>query len=979
MRWLSGLNKKSSTLYSKMIIVMVSLVIVQFILMTVVLTATEFYVKVDNQSLTAFSQKANEQGTSVNNKLAAITQNVVYASESISQTYIRAASLNNDNVSSTWLSGSAYSSAMVDSSATLINLLDNLSIDSAFFVLNSANTGNYPAVSISNTSPTRSTQNKEAYELRIGSSDVSKQHQISVATGWDLFYEMNPLVFNGFYENPLWAVKEYPNGNLEQYGYWDIPKGNSSYDGYIYYTVPLIDNYGVAFGVVGIGISSDYFAQDYLSSDNIGFSTAFNAIAMIDNNTLVFDVSTPNSADSLTYLDNRLSVSDANITDLNLYTVKSRIAGDLLFTAQQLSLYSNNSPFINERMDIMTFVQEIEPRNNSADLKKQFTLSFIMSLIFGVVVIVILSIVSTRKISSLAGYVRELSPYQDLEFQATNIKEIDDLTSAIGMLNEKVIESSKTVERIIKLTALNLGGYEVLQNDHVVVTEYIRYLLGIDEDVKVTKSEWDVYFANLTKQPLKDQKDVYGYYSETGNIWLKIINSQTDDGDIGMVMDVTKEIQEAQEAQNKIDYDGFTKLYSRLAFQREATLQLESQRDKHGAMLFIDLDNLKFTNDTFGHESGDTLILSASGMFNQFSKNGGLVARISGDEFAIFIHGYQEKAEVQDILNEKFASFEGATIEVPDGSEQKIRFSTGIAWYPNDGQSISELIKHADFAMYEAKHNSKGSVKEFDRQVYDENVFMMENREAINQLIEQNMVSFMFQPIVDIKTGDVTAYEALMRSKHDAFKSPIEILKVAKAQFKLNKLEKMLITKAIGLAYDIREQLDGRRVYINSITSQSIAEEDYDELKEKYGDFLTSIVIEITEAEDNTPERMNKKVSLLRGCGMQLAIDDFGSGYSNETRITSISPDIVKIDMALVMGISKDEYKRLLVSNIVSFSHSKNIQVIAEGVDNSEDFETILSLDVDYVQGFYTATPSFELQKSIPDSVKEQINKLNEK
>lgn len=254
----------------------------------------------------------------------------------------------------------------------------------------------------------------------------------------------------------------------------------------------------------------------------------------------------------------------------------------------------------------------------------------------------------------------------------------------------------------------------------------------------------------------------------------------------------------------------------------------------------------------------------------------------------------------------------------------------------------------------------------------------MENREAINQLIEEQQVEFMLQPVVSLHTGETVAYEALMRSKMEMFKSPLEILKVAASQFKLNELEHMVVKKAVADVYERRNELGDAQIYINSITSQILPVEIFEELSEKYGDFIKRIVIEITEAEDNTPEKMRQKVSIIKEYGMQIAIDDFGSGYSNELRIIAINPDVVKIDMKLLNGISLDKDKQLLCQNIINYSHSKNILIVAEGIEHYEDLEKICELGADCVQGFYVAKPSFGVSQ-ISKERHNEILQLNQK
>ena len=354
------------------------------------------------------------------------------------------------------------------------------------------------------------------------------------------------------------------------------------------------------------------------------------------------------------------------------------------------------------------------------------------------------------------------------------------------------------------------------------------------------------------------------------------------------------------------------------------------------------------------------------------------MARLSGDEFAIYIHNILNTDAFRTTIIQRLQKFSNVVIEMPDGTDYRIRFSSGIAWYGADSINLEELIKFADFAMYESKHGIKGSTSEFNQKTYLEKKFIIDNKELINKLIEEEAVRFMYQPIVCLRTGEIAAYEALLRSQLPEFKSPLEILKVATSQYKLQALEMMLIANVLRDAYTKRAQLKDTKVFVNSIASQMIPESTFMKFKEIYGDFMHNIVVEITEEEDNTPEKMKEKIRHIRQIGMEVALDDFGSGYSNELRIISINPKFLKIDMELVQGISESKDKSVLCKNLIDYCHDRGIRVIAEGVEVKEDLEQIMLMGCDYVQGYFMARPNYEI-KDIEEEKKEIIRSINKK
>jgi len=388
-------------------------------------------------------------------------------------------------------------------------------------------------------------------------------------------------------------------------------------------------------------------------------------------------------------------------------------------------------------------------------------------------------------------------------------------------------------------------------------------------------------------------------------------------------------------------------------------------------MLFFDLDNLKYINDTFGHDIGDYLIIRAGDFFQEFSEYDGTVSRISGDEFAIYLHGYDSEEEIRERITQQFDRIDLFKIKTPDGEYRPIRFSCGLAWYPKDAKHEKDLLKYADFAMYEAKHKDKGTLFEFDPNAYQETYYLFENREAINLLLDEELIRFACQPIVNLKTGETFAYELLMRSLIDNFKNPMEILAVAAAQSKLYQLERLVFFKAFQMIDEYGKELGSRKIFINSIPSQILNQDDLHLLEEQYHHVFQMIVVEITE-EEQSSETLWKKANCLREKESKLAIDDFGSGYSNEVRILSISPDIVKIDMNLIQGIHKDQDKQNRVFALVEFFHDKQVAVVAEGVETYHDLITLIQMDIDYAQGYYIGRPEFCFSE-VYQEVREEI------
>lgn len=948
------------------------------VLLWVALSETAFFYRIDQQNLSSFYSKAEEKVEEINLKLARIVENLVISSGHMTELLTTETAVLREELGTADLTSRDYLSARVNSAEILLKLLDDMAVDGAFYLLFHENGLVSSGIHVRNTYPTRFSKTRDTYELVVGSSQISQTYGLNISKDWALDFEGKHNESEEYLQAPLEELKKNPYLPLEAYGYWFVPT-LESHDDVIYYTLPLVDDLQQAYGLIGIEISEKYFLDEYLSTGESGYENSIHFLGKVQDNVLQSFTGTPNFSYSNALKDGSITLKEVENTEHSLYRVVSDKGENLLCTVHNLGMYSHSSPFEDETWEILTFVPEEIPYSNSREIQSIFFRCFVVVLVLSLMIAVFVARMSTLKIVGLSAYVYNLKPHQEMNFQPTNLKEIDDLTTALSRLSEKVVESSSTLDRIISLTALDMGGFEELQDENgVVLTEYIRRLLQIPMDYWVNLEEWAVFYAKLTKESVNDMENTYVFETNGEKIWLRILTSRANQGLVGMVQDVSKEIQEAMEVKYQLDYDALTGLFSRGAFHRESARLVENYPNATGAMIFIDLDNLKYTNDTYGHEAGDDLITTASDIFREFSVFGGISARFSGDEFGIFIHNYGSREDTLSLITQHFEKHKHATIQVSDGSTQRIRFSTGVAWFPEDSSDMSQLVKMADFAMYQAKHNAKGTLREFDHKIYKETAFMMENREAIHKLIEEKLVRFMFQPIVDLKTGETVAFEALMRSQLDAFKTPLEILKVAEAQSKLGELEKMLVECTVADAYEKRERLGNRKIFINSISSQSMSREEFSQLEAKYGDFLQNIVIEITDDDWENEETRKEKVMNVRNFGMQLAIDDFVGGYVGEVSIVAVNPDLIKMDMTLGQGIAMDEDKKRLLSSIVEFSHAKGIEIIAEGIEKLEDLEQVLSLGTDYAQGFVIGRPDYEIL-DVKVEIREKIIELREK
>lgn len=257
---------------------------------------------------------------------------------------------------------------------------------------------------------------------------------------------------------------------------------------------------------------------------------------------------------------------------------------------------------------------------------------------------------------------------------------------------------------------------------------------------------------------------------------------------------------------------------------------------------------------------------------------------------------------------------------------------------------------------------------------------LLDYQRRLRTLLSENLFSYAYQPIVDAHTGEIVAYEALMRTAEIVKLNPLEVLEAAKVYSKLGAIEHATFFNILRTYSEDRELFDGRSVFINTIPGHFLSNEEIEEIRTLYGDILEHVVVELTETE--TAE--DSELRAIRSLGgaehpTRIAVDDYGTGHSNIVSLLKYRPQIVKIDRYLITDIHLDKDKQMFVKNLLVFTGDNNIKVLAEGVETREEMEYMISIGVDLIQGYYTARPSFELIQKLPDEIREAILEANRK
>ena len=827
-----------------------------------------------------------------------------------------------------------------------------------------------------NSSPSQ--RNSDLMLVRAPAQVVQSLY-IATDTSWTPSINYGANGSSGFLY-PVFQAAYHGNGELDaaDYGHWTSSPYTLSGDDHsaIAYTIPLILDDGTVYGVLGVEILESYLQAllpgTELQNDSSGtylLGVASNsAIGKDDLTVSVISASPAANAPQQSYdqtLLLKLSKRGGYQSDSPLGLCHAAVA--------PLTLYNRNAPFSNEQMLLIGSVPVSALYAFSGYVLRFLIIAVLVVLTAGLFSSLVLARKLSRPISRLSDEVAHARESRSSipMLSATGIIELDRFSSAFTQLGREVLDTSTKFLRIMDMASVELGGYELRSApDSIYVTDNFFDLLGmpgVDADDLTAQSFRELlqrFERSCPHSPAPDGAMLYHIRLPSGKErYLRIETTHEDGAQVGLAEDVTANTLEKLRIEHERDYDTLTDLYNRRAFHRIcAEFFCSPEKLGHAALLMFDLDNLKQINDTFGHDWGDEYIRLTGECFAKNAPARTVCARISGDEFNALFYGYNDQDTLRADICALKAALEQSVVQLPSGRELRVSVSGGIAWYPESSTNLITLRKYADFAMYQVKRSRKGELLEFDPEVYRTSLQERRCHEEFRRLINEELVTYRFQPIIDAKDGSVFAYEALMRVDLPTLHSPADVLRLAREENCLHEVERITFFCASS-AYQALENagkvVPSALLFVNSIASQYLTPDELSEYSARYASILPRIVIEITEEEVLDPKALRIKQT-IRGSSGAFALDDYGSGYSNERSLLELSPNYIKIDLSIIRSIDTDANKRQIVSNTVSYAHQRGMKVVAEGLETADEVRTVLSLGVDLLQGFFLAMPQVE-------------------
>jgi diguanylate cyclase (GGDEF)-like protein len=415
------------------------------------------------------------------------------------------------------------------------------------------------------------------------------------------------------------------------------------------------------------------------------------------------------------------------------------------------------------------------------------------------------------------------------------------------------------------------------------------------------------------------------------------------------------------------NYDALTGLPNRRRFEEEVSRVLAQTRHRRtgGALLLLDVDDLKAVNDSRGHHAGDELLRMLAEALRAELPEEQKLARLTADEFCVLIpqarsHKAREIAkQILQLLRLRTFLIEGEPV--------RITSSIGIALLPEHGTTVHDLLTHADLAMYEAKAAGGNGSRIYDPlaggQELSESRLRWKHR--IGEALEKDRFVLYAQPIIDLRSGEVHEYELLIRMQDEngGLIPPAEFLDVAERFGLIYDIDRWVLRQAIRLVAEQRERGQQVRLAVN-LSAKTFLRSDLVQMIEGQlnaaGVSGDSLILEVTEtaAMDPNMEKVDKLISGLKRLGCRFALDDFGVGFANMRRLKHLQVDYLKIDGSFIRNLCADDVDRHLVEAIVEVARVLGKKTVAEFVQDAETLRALREIGVDYGQGYHLGRPA---------------------
>ena len=418
-------------------------------------------------------------------------------------------------------------------------------------------------------------------------------------------------------------------------------------------------------------------------------------------------------------------------------------------------------------------------------------------------------------------------------------------------------------------------------------------------------------------------------------------------------------------------YDSLTQLPNR-EFLLDRLQQAIAHAKRHQtllAVMIMDLDNFKNINDSLGHPVGDGLLMEVAQRLQQCIRKEDTVARLGGDEFIILQAGFESRESTIHHINRIAKKLLTSIKEHYYIADHTLMISTscGITIYPDDGDSADQLIKHADTALYKAKDNGRDNYQFFSNEMNIAATKRLKMESDIHNAIAEKQFEVAYQPKVSVDDNKIVGAEILLRWNHPelGYISPDNFIPIANETGQIIQLGEYVFQQACIQTSELwcnTQYCDDLYSLSVNVSPRQFQQDDFiEKIKSTLEQYKTNpACIELEVTEDiliKNTQKISEKLKTLRDLGLKISIDDFGTGYASLRYLQQLPIGMIKIDRSFITHINENKNDLAIVKTIMSMARNLDISVIAEGVENAEQLDTLKDLGCEYYQGYYFSKP----------------------
>lgn len=520
------------------------------------------------------------------------------------------------------------------------------------------------------------------------------------------------------------------------------------------------------------------------------------------------------------------------------------------------------------------------------------------------------------------------------------------LSDQLGLTQEQM--RNLHMRQLLKNAMVDIDA--VMQNDYRVISS--GEAIDVFEEIFITAAGEEIYLqTHIMPMVFYDEK---------------------------VALIVSVDVTERKNAQAKMEHmahhDALTGLPNRvqLVERLEHELRRAERHGYYGAILFIDLDQFKNINDSLGHPVGDGVLQEVAQRLKNTVRDDDFVARLSGDEFVVVLTGLDQNIEAAALRSGEISEKIRAVISQAyayDNMELRVTCSVGVVVYPDKNNSVHELLRYADTAMYQVKEKGRDSIEFFNEDMADKVSRQLIMEGDLHRALDEKQFDLYYQPKIDVRTGRLVGAEALLRWLHPTKGTipPIDFIPVLETSGMILEVGQWVLEEACQTL--VRWQKKGlwrsdMRLSINISPRQFRRIAFVDDVLQALTTYpipANSLDMEITEGI--VIQRVDEAIATmetLASHGVSFSLDDFGTGYSSISYLKRLPVSILKIDKGFVRDIIEDRNDRVLVETIITMGRLLDMEVVAEGVEQEEQLTILKQYGCHYYQG-YLSSPAVDL------------------